>query len=300
MTKSVLGHVPCQKDKLHQYIIAAWSPFRLRCSTYKCRDNLNAGNAFRWFATLIVQGHVPRTSVGLPADMSTDVDTRVDIGLDRLRVSPTFDLAVLPKVVKKTKAPKRVRFVQVDTPPQGPFHVQRTVHTPGLDTPKNTLSNIPRTQVTQIQADHFIGFHTNWTPPDGNCMFHAIARAMGMGPSGHVQLRKDSIKWIRDHKDKYMPFVLQDVHVHGHNQAFNNYLSVMAQQGEWGDHPVLQALCDCKSLRMSILQKWTNGTFTWTHLGKPSNNVDRQKVFWLYLTDHHYENLLSIRQLSNL
>jgi hypothetical protein len=91
-TKSVLGHVPCQKDKLHQYIIAAWNPFRLRCSTYKCRDNLNAGNAFRWFATLIVQGHVPRTSVGLPADMSTDADTRVDIGLDRLRVSPTFDL----------------------------------------------------------------------------------------------------------------------------------------------------------------------------------------------------------------
>lgn len=75
-----LGYVPCQMDTSDHYNIDGWSPLRLRCNNKTCKHNLNAGNSFRYFANLIVQGHVSKELVGMSAlNMDTSVSELVKI-----------------------------------------------------------------------------------------------------------------------------------------------------------------------------------------------------------------------------
>ena len=123
-------------------------------------------------------------------------------------------------------------------------------------------------------------------------MFSAFARGMTLDSTEHVQLRKDAVRYMGRHSENFIPFIVQDGN--GQDQAFIKYLRTMSKVGTWGDDLVLNALCQCYNVRVSILKKTERGGLMWTHLGDTSGD---KLTFWLYLEGNHYENLVYSSQL---
>lgn len=65
--KESVGYVPCQRDmslsSTHKYWVRDWSPLRLTCMT--CNHNIFEAAAYKWFAQLVDEGHVPQPAVGM-------------------------------------------------------------------------------------------------------------------------------------------------------------------------------------------------------------------------------------------
>jgi hypothetical protein len=140
-------------------------------------------------------------------------------------------------------------------------------------------------------------YHTKWTPGDGNCMFSAFARGLNQDLKDHVLhpniLRGHAVYWMAGHSEWFVPFVSIPDGVDQH-QAFKDYLKKMIQPGEWGDDLVLNALSQKHKVNVGVLKRRHNGGHMWTPSG---DMVFGRKTFWLYLSNHHYENLLAPSQL---
>ena len=93
---------------------------------------------------------------------------------------------------------------------------------------------------------------------DGNCLFHSIL----VGINGNDQaldalvsfrqgrvsandLRQIAVDYMRAHEDKFSPFL---------EEAFEEYCCEMEEDGSWGGHLELQALCDALKIRIRIHQ----------------------------------------------
>ncbi|ORY30166.1 OTU-like cysteine protease-domain-containing protein [Naematelia encephala] len=147
--------------------------------------------------------------------------------------------------------------------------------------PINTLKDVPVHLVHQLQSCPPT-YHTNWIKGDGNCLFAAFAKALGRGT--HSEMRSTAVHWIGDNQVDFIDFVPG-----GHDQALKKYLEKMSQQGVWGDYLTLGALCEAYKVHVHVLKRGHKGDFTWMEVG----DKDKCKTeFWLYLNNHHYENLL--------
>jgi hypothetical protein len=151
--------------------------------------------------------------------------------------------------------------------------------------PFNTITGVLKDQVT------FIGscppsYQTKWTKGDGNCQFTAFARGLPSGQHGHLEVRKAAISWMRTHPDEFVPFMSVD---------FNQYLVDMSKPGSWGDNYTLQAMCKAYKVYVIVHKVGDNGEGLWSDWG---DKHGCQSVFWLYLRDYHYENLLHSNQIS--
>ncbi|WVF65279.1 hypothetical protein IAT40_005849 [Kwoniella sp. CBS 6097] len=128
---------------------------------------------------------------------------------------------------------------------------------------------------------------TRWTEGDGNCMFRAFTKALDNGKRTHEQVRTGGVQWMEENEEDYVHFV---------DGQFQSYLDKMAEVGTWGDHLVLQAMCEFYGVDVHVL-KVDNEDFSWTHVGQVQNP---KAAFWLYLKDEHYENLLADSQLARI
>lgn len=183
--------------------------------------------------------------------------------------------------------------------------------------PRNTLSKIRRMHVTKVtnMPDTPVVpavYKTHWIRGDGNCMFSAIAKAMG-GDIGHDQVRTAGINWIRDHPADFIVRIAHDIPEDIYwaelkSQATiadpsrpimqaleKGYLNVMKNLSVYGDDPILNAVCEAYSLHIVILQELDDKRATWMQV--QCSGTEPQSVIWLHLRDLHYENLLVEGQL---
>ncbi|EKD04974.1 hypothetical protein A1Q2_00725 [Trichosporon asahii var. asahii CBS 8904] len=193
----------------------------------------------------------------------------------------------------------------------------RAVDSGELDLPRNTLSNIRQKHVTRVKnvpASPVAPavFKTHWTRGDGNCMFSAIAKAMG-GHLSHDQVRTAGITWIRDHpadfitriehnipQDVYWAELKQSATITDPSRPImqaleKGYLNVMKNSGVYGDDLILKAVCEAYSLHLVILQELDDKRATWMEVR--CDGSEPEAVIWLHLRDLHYENLLVQSQL---
>lgn len=272
-----LGYIPCQKDQSHGYEIWGWQPFRMRCHVRTCKNNLNLGNSYIWFADLIVTGQVPAHLFGLPAvagpAQPTTTNTPVQSKSQMVKRPAASQL-----IHRQPNTSKALQFKGA---------LQGVPPTPAT----HFTDKIPFSKVELVPGSIPPAYHTSWTAKDGNCMFQAIA--IGLGPPKEAaDVRRTAIRYMGTHTENFMPFI--EVGPEGTQVAFKNYLSKMSKSGEWGDDLVLTALCKSYKLRISVLKRRPNGTLFWTHKG----DADHPKCLWLYLTNNHYENLYSHKQLQ--
>jgi hypothetical protein len=132
---------------------------------------------------------------------------------------------------------------------------------------------------------------TKWTKGDGNCMFRAFAKAYQSGQYSHEDVREGAVHYIRTHEVDFVHFIENSS---GHGHAFRNYLDRMERDKEWGDHLMLEAMCQYYKAHVFVLSVNVIGGQSWAEVG---TLVDAVSSFWLYHKDNHYENLLSGSQL---
>ncbi|WWC67416.1 uncharacterized protein I206_101324 [Kwoniella pini CBS 10737] len=140
-----------------------------------------------------------------------------------------------------------------------------------------------------------VTYRTRWTDPDGNCLFKALAKAMGSPQVTHQDLRLKAVNYMRDHQEDYERFVeIGKDDPPGEDLAarFNRYLDNMAKDGTWGDHLTIKALCSVLNIAIAVLGKMSDGTFSWMRTGS-----DPKGYIALSLVSEHYENLFSMQEV---
>lgn len=149
--------------------------------------------------------------------------------------------------------------------------------------------NVPRSDLVPIENSNVPVFRTTNTPKDGNCMFHAFARALKRYSEDYADVRKMAVRYMGTHSELFSLYVLWD---DGETQefAFRRYLSQMVKPGTYGDDLALRALCLAYRVRISVLQKLRDGRLLWTHFDEVQ---EASMNIWLYLESEHYEILQS-------
>lgn len=277
------GYIPCQLNPTHQYDISGWQPFRMRCRVHKCRHNMNYGNSYTWFADLIATGQVDRHLVGLPP-----AGGKVAPAPTPKSVNPRP--SSVPRSCPAITAPSTTREIHRSTQAKSQ-QFRKTLQGPSPPYPYPMETTTQHSEVDLVDDSIPPAYHTSRTAKDGNCMFEAIAAALGSSYSP-TRVRKDAVRWMADHSENFIQFI--EVGQTSQQSAYRNYLQRMKESGEWGDDLVLNALCQSYKLRISVLKKRRDGTLIWAHLGDNRHT----KCLWLYLSDNHYENLYCYDQLQ--
>lgn len=87
-----LKRVPCQKNSDHSYNIRvnglANAPFRMRCNSEDCQDNMSLGQAYRWFSAQVAMGQVRPSGVRLKQIEVEVADIQVSRTCQNLSPSP--------------------------------------------------------------------------------------------------------------------------------------------------------------------------------------------------------------------
>jgi hypothetical protein len=154
--------------------------------------------------------------------------------------------------------------------------------------PHNTLNDLWLEDLSLVDSGQQL-YQTQWTQGDGNCLFRAFARALEGGQRDHSEVREGAVHWIRGHSSEFAPFIP------ARYEGLDGYLVDMARDGTWGDNLMLQALCAKYEAEVWVYKEVDNGHRVWM-LGGQGTNC--QSTFYLYLSGHHYENLVGGDQIS--
>ena len=73
---------------------------------------------------------------------------------------------------------------------------------------------------------------------DGNCLFRTVSHQMYGRQDHHAMIRSACVDYMENEAAYFSNFVV------GGHQTFAEYLSNMRQDGEWGDEPEIQAMCE--------------------------------------------------------
>lgn len=138
--------------------------------------------------------------------------------------------------------------------------------------------------------------HTTTTPKDGNCMFHAYARAL-VGRATAAELRRIVVEQVAREPDRWSPFISDNQPGQPDTTPISRYLKNMAKDGEWGDHICLTVLGEHFDADVHVVKVKNSG-----RLGVNSvvNRGLARHVFWLYLENDHYENLVDASQVKDM
>lgn len=93
---------------------------------------------------------------------------------------------------------------------------------------------------------------------------------------------------MRSNFARYEPFYSDDDHEIAYGD-FRNYLNAMANDGEYGDQLVLQALSEYYHVAIRVLRRGDLDDYVWSETGTGNG----ERMIKLYYFDRHYENLIA-------
>lgn len=134
-------------------------------------------------------------------------------------------------------------------------------------------------------------YSTNWTAPNGNCMFEAFGKAFAGSLLTPSVVRAKAVAWMAQHRNELNQFTIQPDF-----GSFDQYLTKMAQFGTWGDSIVLHALCSYYQVKVQVLKLDHSGNYVWL----PAGDTQFERTIYLFLANNHYENLLSAAEVARL
>lgn len=128
---------------------------------------------------------------------------------------------------------------------------------------------------------------TNWVKGDGNCMFGAFANAIGQVGVTNKTVRRKAIEWIRANKEDFVDFMEDGITVHA-------YLREMGKDGVWGDHLMLLALCKAYEVKVVVIKRMEDGSWSWNYVEDREVGND---YIPLHLDHEHYENIVTLTKV---
>lgn len=122
---------------------------------------------------------------------------------------------------------------------------------------------------------------------DGNCQFRALSVDLYGDEDSHVALRARVVQQLRTCPSRYMPFV---------QEPYDEYVTRMACDGQWGDNITLQAASDALICEIQILTDTPGAESITLHprqfaeglVNKPLWSVLRP-ICVTYMTEVHYD-----------
>lgn len=95
----------------------------------------------------------------------------------------------------------------------------------------------PRMTAYRTALDR-MGFSLKPVEGDGNCLFRSVSHQVYGDDSHHAIVRAAAVQYMRIEREWFRPFVASD------DREFDEYLQRMSRNGEWGDDPEIQAMCE--------------------------------------------------------
>ncbi len=130
---------------------------------------------------------------------------------------------------------------------------------------------------------------SNSIPGDGNCFFHAFARALDSPGITGPMAREGALAWLREHLDFLDDFVVEEYPGQERAQRLWGYICKMQSHNEYADNIMVEATGRAYRRRIGVLKKLENdGGYNWSMWGP---DFPGHKVIGLYLRAEHYENL---------
>ncbi|RXK34629.1 hypothetical protein M231_08115 [Tremella mesenterica] len=153
-----------------------------------------------------------------------------------------------------------------------------------IHTLSKTLFRIPPlNQLIMVKSNPPL-YKTRWIVGDGDCMFSALSTALNQRGVTSKVARMRAVKYARERREFFEPFVAD------YEGGFVGWLKDMGKQGVYGNHPILQALCQVYDVTVDVLKETDTG-MEWMTVGEGSQRVK------LFLSHEHYENLISGAEL---
>jgi hypothetical protein len=115
---------------------------------------------------------------------------------------------------------------------------------------------------------------------DGNCQFRALALQLHGDEGAHAKVRSATVDRLKQMQERYCDFV---------HEPYEDYLSRMSCNGEWGDNVTLQAASDMLDRDIHILNDQPGAERVSV---RPTHKADSmpEKPLWLaFIAEMHYD-----------
>ena len=96
------------------------------------------------------------------------------------------------------------------------------------------------------------------------------------------------MEWARQHRDFIGMNLAED------DGTVQEYLGGMVKLGTWGDHLMLQVLCNVYQVKVVVIKKMHDGRIVWNLVG---DMKEGDTFIPLWLAGEHYENMVSARDI---
>lgn len=117
---------------------------------------------------------------------------------------------------------------------------------------------------------------------DGNCQYRAISAQLYGEETHHGALRSRAVEQLRCKRDRYAPYV-------HHEGGYDDYLTRMARDGEWGDNVSLQALSDALGCEIRVLTDVPGSDCVDVQPLEPSRGAPQKPLCLAFLTELHFD-----------
>lgn len=115
---------------------------------------------------------------------------------------------------------------------------------------------------------------------DGNCQFRALSVQLYGEEAHYAALRDRIVEQLRGHPEWYAPYV---------QGSFDEYLSRMERDGEWGDNVTLQAASDVLGCVVHVLTDQAGGECVEVHPRQPLPGPQQKPLCLAFVTEVHYD-----------
>ncbi|OWM82418.1 OVARIAN TUMOR DOMAIN-containing deubiquitinating enzyme 12 [Punica granatum] len=114
---------------------------------------------------------------------------------------------------------------------------------------------------------------------DGNCQFRALSDQLHQTPDYHESVREEIVKQLRNNSKFYEGYVPME---------YDEYLSKMSRNGEWGDHVTLQAAADVYGAKILVITSFKDTCYIEII---PNNQKTKQVLLLSFWAEVHYNSI---------
>ncbi|XP_077570726.1 OTU domain-containing protein 3 [Stigmatopora nigra] len=132
---------------------------------------------------------------------------------------------------------------------------------------------------TQLQA---LGLKLKEVPGDGNCLFRALGDQLEGHSRSHLELREETVQYMKSHRQDFEPFVEDDI-------PFSEHISNLAQPGTFAGNDAIVAFSRSQQVKVVIHQL---NTPPWEINGAEKQICRELHIAYRY--GDHYDSVRSI------